>query len=334
MHNHTEITQQPNNTNIPLHNLNELSTKMDSIQHYISQTINTNTLLPKHHLDTLSNQISNTIRQVIINATALLATYHVTSTVHPATCYKTSDKNNAPFTTCPATITVPPTKCYRTRGENNSCINDVVMNSTIDSDIVELDTVQLLTNHIHFCEICGKGFTRNANLRMHMRAHGDKFKTPEALRCARKTHLSATRFSCPFEGCKRNKLHKKFTPLKSVLCLRNHFKRSHCPKTYTCDRCRRKSFAVVSDLKSHLKQCKGESTWKCSCGTTFSRKEKLFGHVERFEGHSPAVVEDGDEEKGKSMAAEECGSETLTRKSDCLNGLPEDFFDDLDKFWA
>ncbi|XP_045824535.1 protein SENSITIVE TO PROTON RHIZOTOXICITY 2-like [Trifolium pratense] len=330
MHNHTEIIQQTNNTNIPLHNLNELSTKMDSIQRYISQSINTNTLLPKHHLDTLSDQISTTIRQVIINATALLATYPATTMVKPTTCYKTYDENDALLTTCPATITDPPTNCYRIRGENNSCINDAVANSTIDSDVVELDAVELLANHFHFCEICGKGFTRNANLRMHMRAHGDKFKTPESLRCGRETRLSATRFSCPFESCKRNRLHKKFTPLKSVLCLRNHFKRSHCPKTHTCDRCRKKSFALVSDLKSHVKQCKGESTWKCSCGTTFSRKEKLFGHMERFEGHSPAVVEVGDE----SMAAGECVGEMLTKETDCLDGLPDGFFDDLDKFWV
>ncbi|GAU19113.1 hypothetical protein TSUD_79360 [Trifolium subterraneum] len=302
---------------------------MDSIQRYISQSINTNTLLPKQHLDTLSNQISTTIRQVIINATALLATYPVTPAVHQTTCYETDGENVTLLTTCPATITVSPSKCYGTSDENNSCINNVVANSTID--IVELDAVELLANHVHVCEICGKGFTRNANLRMHMRAHGDKFKTPEALRCVRETRLSATRFSCPFEGCKRNRIHKKFKPLKSVFCLRNHFKRSHCPKTYMCDRCRRKSFAVVSDLKSHMKQCKGESTWKCSCGTTFSRKEKLFGHVERFEGHSPAVVE---EEKGKTMAAEECVDEIMTKESDCLNGLPEDFFDDLDKFWV
>ncbi|MCI50525.1 hypothetical protein A2U01_0071769, partial [Trifolium medium] len=94
---------------------------------------------------------------VIINATALLATYPVTPTVHPTTtCYKTCDENDALLTTSPATITVPPISYYRTRGENNNCVNDVVTNSMIDSDIVELDAVELLANHFHFCEICGK----------------------------------------------------------------------------------------------------------------------------------------------------------------------------------
>ncbi|CAI8618942.1 unnamed protein product [Vicia faba] len=300
MEDHTQLT------NVPLQNLSQLSTKMDSLQRFISQSIKAKTLLPKQHLDTLSNQISSTICDVIINATALLATCPVTL---PVDCYATPDKNHD---------------------------HDVA--NYEHSNIVELDAVELLAKHYHFCEICGKGFTRDANLRMHMRAHGEQFKTAEALRCVRETRLTATtatRFSCPFEGCKRNKLHKRFTPLKSVFCLRNHFKRSHCPKTHTCDRCRRKSFAVVSDLKSHVKQCKGESTWKCSCGTTFSRKEKLFGHVARFEGHSPVFDEAaGEEGSGQSVAAEGEGvnvSAILTKEND---GLPEGFFDDLDKFWV
>ncbi|XP_004504082.1 protein SENSITIVE TO PROTON RHIZOTOXICITY 1-like [Cicer arietinum] len=283
MHNHTETQQiKSNNLIIPLHNLSKLNTQIDSLKHFIFQSINTNTLLSKHHLDTLSNQLSSSIRHVITNASALLAA-------------------------SPVTVTVSPT------------VNE-------HSETVELNAVELLAKHFHFCEICGKGFTRDANMRMHMRSHGERFKTREALRggCGvREARLTATRFSCPFEGCKRNKLHKKFMPLKSVLCLRNHFKRSHCPKTHTCDRCKRKSFAVISDLKSHVKQCGGESTWKCTCGTTFSRKEKLFGHVARFEGHSPAV-EVGEEEKRKTMEAAPAEGDRL----------PEGFFDDLEKFWV
>lgn len=174
-----------------------------------------------------------------------------------------------------------------------------------DWDIIELDAVELLAEHIHFCDICGKGFKRDANLRMHMRAHGNQFKTPEALAKPERSSCEldnrrskATRFSCPFSGCNRNKAHKKFRPLKSVICVKNHFKRSHCPKMYSCNRCNKKSFSVVADLKSHLKHC-GETKWKCTCGTTFSRKDKLFGHMALFEGHMPAVVE----EEGKGVAA-------------------------------
>lgn len=182
-----------------------------------------------------------------------------------------------------------------------------------DWDIVELDAVELLAEHIHFCDICGKGFKRDANLRMHMRAHGNQFKSPEALLKPEKlaSSLKRTRFSCPYSGCNRNKSHKKFRPLKSVICVKNHFKRSHCPKLYSCDRCKNKCFSVVADLKSHLKHC-GEAKWKCSCGTSFSRKDKLFGHMALFEGHMPAVMED--DEKGK-----------------CINSTVEDEDDDEDR---
>ena len=72
---------------------------------------------------------------------------------------------------------------------------------------------------------------------------------------------------------------------------------------------------MLSDLRSHVKQCRGEATWKCSCGTTFSRKDKLLGHVALFEGHSPML----EEERDTVVAA-------------AAEGLPEGFFDGLDEF--
>jgi hypothetical protein len=163
---------------------------------------------------------------------------------------------------------------------------------------VELDAAELLAEHVHFCEICGKGFRRDANLRMHMRAHGDRFKTLDAL--SRPGHGKPkppardreVRFSCPFAGCNRNQAHRRFRPLKSAVCARNHFRRSHCPKLYACERCDgKKRFAVLADLRSHMRHCGEEAQWRCSCGTTFSRKDKLFGHLALFEGHTPAVTE-------------------------------------------
>ncbi|XP_068645757.1 zinc finger protein STOP1 homolog [Aristolochia californica] len=157
--------------------------------------------------------------------------------------------------------------------------------------VLELEKEEILAPHAHFCTICGKGFKRDANLRMHMRGHGDIYKTPDALANPNKSSkgdLLHFRYSCPFAGCRRNRKHKNFQPLKTILCVRNHYKRSHCDKSFTCSRCNSKRFSVLADLKTHEKHC-GEEKWQCSCGTTFSRKDKLFGHIALFQGHTPVV---------------------------------------------
>ncbi|KAI3807555.1 hypothetical protein L1987_23485 [Smallanthus sonchifolius] len=205
-------------------------------------------------------------------------------------------------------------------------------------EILQLEKEEILAPHTHFCLICGKGFKRDANLRMHMRGHGDEYKTPAALAKPHKeTPKLVKRYSCPYVGCKRNKNHKKFQPLKTILCVKNHYKRSHCDKSYTCSRCNTKKFSVIADLKTHEKHC-GRDRWLCSCGTTFSRKDKLFGHISLFQGHTPAIPFD---EPNQSNTANtdtnvqgfgffdfsSCGS---GEPSACFSPFPRNLFEESD----
>ncbi|EEE60263.1 hypothetical protein OsJ_13294 [Oryza sativa Japonica Group] len=107
----------------------------------------------------------------------------------------------------------------------------------------------------------------------HMRGHGEEYKSAAALakpggspsRSPAAADAAARRrfYSCPYVGCKRNREHKSFQPLKTPTCVKNHYRRSHCDKSFTCRRCNVKRFSVVADLRTHEKHC-GRDRWVCS----------------------------------------------------------------------
>lgn len=103
-----------------------------------------------------------------------------------------------------------------------------------------------------------------------------------------------------------------------MLCVKNHYRRSHCPKVLACQKCKVKEFSVVADLKTHEKHC-GRERWVCSCGSTFSRKDKLHGHLGLFAGHVPVVPQDVDggsaSAGGRSAAGGEDQQEALLDES-------------------
>ncbi|KAI0499132.1 hypothetical protein KFK09_020033 [Dendrobium nobile] len=301
---------------IPLLNLSLLGQKMDCLRRSLSDSVDRHVSISGDQLQLFSGEIASAVHQVIINGSALLLAstqlLDVAKPLHPLSNIDAKPSVNSGQ--------VPP------RPLPEAVLADA------DAEIVEIDALELMAEHVHFCEICGKGFRRDANLRMHMRAHGDRFKTLESL--TKPDSRIATgvidtgrhvRFSCPFLSCRRNRNHARFRPLKTTVCVRNHFRRSHCPKMYTCDVCNKKSFSVVADLKSHKKSC-GESQWRCSCGTSFSRKDKLFGHVALFDGHFP-VVGTGEEERGDG--AVKAGEIKDKRGGQAGGSLDEGFFDGL-----
>ncbi|KAA8530844.1 hypothetical protein F0562_005532 [Nyssa sinensis] len=255
---------------VPLLNLSTLSARMDSLQQFLSNSVNNNTLIGKNQMEMVSTEIASAIHQIFVNGAALLSCSQITNLSaqsgdsapknpqieNPSTIISTV--NGKSLTNIAADLkdsdnlgdddmkipTMTTNSMYTSKDKGVADLKVEAMDEETkdeigsdDWEIIELDAVELLAEHIHFCDIC--------------------------------------------------------------------------------------------DLKSHLKHC-GESKWRCSCGTSFSRKDKLFGHMALFEGHMPAIVEEDEKSKGTAMVEDEEDEDLMMKEAESgANCSDNGFFDGL-----
>ncbi|GLJ12686.1 hypothetical protein SUGI_0195790 [Cryptomeria japonica] len=115
--------------------------------------------------------------------------------------------------------------------------------SSASEEVIEMEEADILAEQSHLCSICGKEFRRDGNVRIHMRSHGDPYKSKKTLISSRRKDRKSS-YSCPFQGCRYNRRHPYFKRLKSTVSLRNHYRRSHCAKIL--------SFSTRNKLLRHV----------------------------------------------------------------------------------
>ena len=106
-------------------------------------------------------------------------------------------------------------------------------------------------------------------------------------------------YSCPHEGCRWNRKHAKFQPLKSVICAKNHYKRSHSSKMYVCYRCNHNASTSPCSPTSAPTRSTAATTTRSTAATTVgsapaappspARTSSSDTSRSIFTGHQPVV---------------------------------------------